>query len=42
MEGNKARTTSLYDGEAKEIAHVKHVSDLISKVSLSINWNLKY
>lgn len=33
MEGKKVRTTSLYDGEAKEIAHVKHVSDLISKVS---------
>lgn len=33
MEGNKARTTSLYDGEAREIAHVKHVSELISKVS---------
>lgn len=32
MEGNKARTTSLYDGEAREIAHVKRVSDLISKV----------
>lgn len=33
MEGNKARTTSLYDGEAREIAHVKRVSELISKVS---------
>lgn len=32
MEGNKARTTSLYDGEAREVAHVKRVSDLISKV----------
>lgn len=36
MEGNKVRTTSLYNGEAQEIAHVKHVSDLISKVSASI------
>lgn len=35
MEGNKARTTSLYDGEAREIAHVKHVSDLVSKVSIA-------
>lgn len=34
MEGNKARHSSLYDGEAKEVAHVKHVSDLISKVSM--------
>ena len=33
MEGNKSRTTSLYDGEAREIAHVKRVSELISKVS---------
>lgn len=33
MEGNKARTTSLYDGEAKEVAHVKHVTQLMSKVS---------
>lgn len=33
MEGLKAKTTSLYDGEAREIAHVKHVSELISKVS---------
>lgn len=33
MEGNRARTTSMYDGEAKEIAHVKRVSELISKVS---------
>lgn len=42
MEGNKARTTSLYGGEAREIAHVKHVSDLVSKVSPRINSNLKY
>lgn len=33
MAGNKAKTTSMYNGEAKEIAHVKHVSDLVSKVS---------
>ena len=33
MEGNKTRTTSLYDGEAREVAHVKRVSELISKVS---------
>ncbi|CAN9498499.1 unnamed protein product [Ophioblennius macclurei] len=38
MEGNKARTTSLYDGEAKEVAHVKHVSDLISKVLYKQKW----
>lgn len=37
MEGNKVRHTSLYDGEAREVAHVKHVSDLISKVSLACN-----
>ncbi|KAM9850923.1 nebulin [Aulostomus maculatus] len=39
MEGNKARTTSLYDGEAKEIAHVKHVSELISKVLYRQKWD---
>ncbi|XP_056146105.1 nebulin [Lampris incognitus] len=39
MEGNKARTTSLYDGEAREIAHVKHVSDLISKVLYRQKWD---
>lgn len=33
MEGNKTRTTSLYDGEAREVAHVKRVSELISKVN---------
>lgn len=36
MEGLKAKTTSLYDGEAREIAHVKHVSELISKVSACV------
>lgn len=35
MEGLKAKTTSMYDGEAREIAHVKNVSDLVSKVSKS-------
>lgn len=35
MEGLKAKTGSLYDGEAREIAHVKKVSDLVSKVSTS-------
>uniref|UniRef100_A0A665W3G4 Nebulin n=1 Tax=Echeneis naucrates TaxID=173247 RepID=A0A665W3G4_ECHNA len=39
MEGNKARTTSLYDGEAKEIAHAKHVSELISKVLYRQKWD---
>nr|XP_046261005.1 nebulin isoform X31 [Scatophagus argus] len=39
MEGNKVRTTSLYDGEAKEIAHVKHVSDLVSKVLYRQKWD---
>lgn len=34
MEGAKAKTMSNYDGEAREIAHVKNVTDLISKVSL--------
>lgn len=33
MEGTKLRNTSLYDGEAREVLHVKHVSELISKVS---------
>lgn len=33
MEGLKAKTTSLYDGEAREVVHVKHVTDLVSKVS---------
>ncbi|MEQ2205322.1 hypothetical protein XENOCAPTIV_017720 [Xenoophorus captivus] len=32
MEGNKARTTSLYGGDAREVIHVKHVTELISKV----------
>lgn len=35
MEGLKAKTTSMYDGEAREIAHVKNVSDLVSKVGTS-------
>uniref|UniRef100_A0A3B4XJE7 Nebulin n=1 Tax=Seriola lalandi dorsalis TaxID=1841481 RepID=A0A3B4XJE7_SERLL len=39
MEGNKARTTSMYDGEAREIAHVKHVSELISKVLYRQKWD---
>ncbi|XP_058468776.1 nebulin isoform X5 [Solea solea] len=39
MEGNRARTTSLYDGEAREIAHVKHVSELISKVLYRQKWD---
>ncbi|XP_072253587.1 nebulin isoform X3 [Leuresthes tenuis] len=39
MEGNKVRTTSLYDGEAREIGHVKHVSDLISKVLYRQKWD---
>lgn len=33
MEGAKAKTMCNYDGEAREIAHVKNVTDLISKVS---------
>lgn len=41
MEGNKARTGSLYDGEAKEVAHVKRVSELISKVSHLILLTIK-
>jgi len=40
MEGLKAKTTSLYDGEAREIAHVKHVSELVSKVSASVKIDL--
>ncbi|XP_044071723.1 nebulin isoform X16 [Siniperca chuatsi] len=39
MEGNKTRTTSLYDGEAKEVAHVKRVSELISKVLYRQKWD---
>ncbi|XP_034430315.1 nebulin isoform X25 [Hippoglossus hippoglossus] len=39
MEGNKSRTTSLYDGEAREIAHVKRVSELISKVLYRQKWD---
>ncbi|XDV30569.1 hypothetical protein PO909_033468 [Leuciscus waleckii] len=39
MEGLKAKTTSLYDGEAREIAHVKHVSELISKVLYRQKWD---
>nr|XP_040058226.1 nebulin-like [Gasterosteus aculeatus aculeatus] len=39
MEGNKARTTSLYDGEAREVAHVKRVSELISKVLYRQKWD---
>uniref|UniRef100_A0A673A5R0 Nebulin n=1 Tax=Sphaeramia orbicularis TaxID=375764 RepID=A0A673A5R0_9TELE len=39
MEGNKARTTSLYDGEAREVTHVKHVSELISKVLYRQKWD---
>ncbi|XP_049340916.1 nebulin isoform X46 [Astyanax mexicanus] len=39
MEGLKAKTTSLYDGEAREVAHVKHVSDLVSKVLYRQKWD---
>uniref|UniRef100_A0A4W6DPW1 Nebulin n=1 Tax=Lates calcarifer TaxID=8187 RepID=A0A4W6DPW1_LATCA len=39
MEGNKAKTTNFYDGEAKDIAHVKHVSELISKVLYRQKWD---
>ncbi|XP_039511630.1 nebulin-like [Pimephales promelas] len=39
MEGLKAKTTSLYDGEAREIAHVKHVSELVSKVLYRQKWD---
>lgn len=39
MEGLKAKTGSLYDGEAREIQHVKNVSDLVSKVSM---FNIAY
>ncbi|KAF3843600.1 hypothetical protein F7725_002449 [Dissostichus mawsoni] len=39
MEGNKTRTTSMYGGEAREIAHVKHVSELISKVLYRQKWD---
>lgn len=37
MEGLKVKTTSLYDGEAREVIHVKHVSDLLSKVSACLD-----
>ncbi|KAM3607132.1 uncharacterized protein V6R79_002158 [Siganus canaliculatus] len=39
MEGNKVRTTSLFDGEAREIGHAKHVSELISKVLYRQKWD---
>ncbi|XP_061774185.1 nebulin isoform X7 [Nerophis ophidion] len=39
MEGNKSKTGSLYDGKAREIAHVKQVSDLISKVLYRQKWD---
>ncbi|XP_060785938.1 nebulin isoform X4 [Neoarius graeffei] len=39
MEGLKAKTTSMYDGEAREIAHVKNVSDLVSKVLYRQKWD---
>ncbi|XP_029936222.1 nebulin [Myripristis murdjan] len=39
MAGNKAKTSSMYDGEAKEIAHVKHVSELVSKVLYRQKWD---
>ncbi|XP_030284297.1 nebulin isoform X25 [Sparus aurata] len=39
MEGNKARTTSLYDGEAKDVQHVKRVSELMSKVLYRQKWD---
>lgn len=35
MEGLKSKTGSMYDGEAREVQHVKNVSDLVSKVSIS-------
>lgn len=35
MEGLKAKTGTMYDGEAREVQHVKNVSDLVSKVSIS-------
>uniref|UniRef100_A0A3Q2UJB2 Nebulin n=1 Tax=Fundulus heteroclitus TaxID=8078 RepID=A0A3Q2UJB2_FUNHE len=39
MEGNKARTTSLYGGDARDIVHVKHVSELVSKVLYRQKWD---
>ncbi|XP_051261069.1 nebulin isoform X10 [Dicentrarchus labrax] len=39
MEGNKVRTTSLYDGEAKDVLHVKRVSELMSKVLYRQKWD---
>ncbi|XP_066542162.1 nebulin [Hoplias malabaricus] len=39
MEGLKAKTTSLYDGEAREIGHAKHVSELVSKVLYRQKWD---
>ncbi|KAI7808891.1 nebulin-like [Triplophysa rosa] len=39
MEGLKVKTTSLYDGEAREVTHVKHVSDLLSKVLYRQKWD---
>ncbi|XP_026150375.1 nebulin isoform X4 [Mastacembelus armatus] len=39
MEGNKALASCMYDGEAKDIAHAKHVSDLVSKVLYRQKWD---
>ncbi|XP_035265490.1 nebulin isoform X4 [Anguilla anguilla] len=39
MEGHKSQTASNYDGQAKDIAHAKHVSDLVSKVLYRQKWD---
>ncbi|XP_036396839.1 nebulin-like isoform X3 [Megalops cyprinoides] len=39
MEGLKARTVCNYDGEARDITHVKHVSELVSKVLYRQKWD---
>ncbi|KAL2081211.1 hypothetical protein ACEWY4_023064 [Coilia grayii] len=39
MEGLKGNTVCNYDGEAREIAHVKAVTDLISKVLYRQKWD---
>ncbi|KAG9348753.1 hypothetical protein JZ751_029070 [Albula glossodonta] len=39
MEGLKSQTQSNYDGQAKDIAHAKHVSDLVSKVLYRQKWD---
>ncbi|XP_061082445.1 nebulin-like [Conger conger] len=38
MDGLKSQNESNYDGEARDITHAMHVSDLVSKVLYKQNW----